>query len=132
MNRKELLERNLYVKWARAPKRGEAAGPKRGEDDHARGQEEPTVIRPLAPPGGMSKAPIPKIFTTVRPPAHVAAIAAARRQKAAAGVGIASNVPRPGGGPIRGVGVGLAKRVGGPANPYYPSADKNRWGTSEE
>jgi pre-mRNA-splicing factor RBM22/SLT11 len=131
MNRKELLGRNLHVKWARAPKRGEAAVPKRGEQDSA-AQQAPMVVRPLAPPGGMSKAPIPTAFTTVRPPAHVAAIAAARRQKAAAGAGVTSNVPRPGGGPIRGVGVGAAKRVGGPINPYYPSTDKNRWGASEE
>lgn len=133
MNRKEFMDRKLQVKWARAPKRGEASTPKRGEEDGA-AQNAPKVIRPVAPPGGMSKAPIPKAFTYVRPPAHVAAIAAARRQKAAAagGTGAASNVPRPGGGPIRGVGIATAKRVGGSAAPYYPSADKNRLGTSKE
>jgi pre-mRNA-splicing factor RBM22/SLT11 len=132
MNRKELLDRNLFVKWARAPKRGDNAGPKRGDEDTNTPQA-PKMVRPLAPPGGMSKAPIPMALTTVRPPAHVAAIAAARRQKAAAGGGgVASNVPRPGGGPIRGVGVGVAKQMGGSGHPYYPSADKNRWGTSEE
>lgn len=132
MNRKELLERNMYVKWARAPKRGEAAAPKRGEEESSSQNNVPKVVRPMAPPGGMSKAPIPKAFITARPPAHVAAIAAARRQKAAAGTASAggANVPRPGGGPIRGVGVGAAKRAGGgPAAPYYPSSDPSRLGT---
>ena len=133
MNRKELLGRTLHVKWARAPKRGEVAAPRRGEEQST-SQEAPTVVRPMAPPGGLSKAPIPKAFTTVKPPAHVAAIAAARRQKTAEVGGSSilrpgSNVPRPGGGAIRGVGVAAAKRVGGSNRPYYPSADPNRMGT---
>jgi len=136
MNRKELLDRKLHVKWARAPKRGETAGPKRGEEESS--QQAPKVIQPMAPPGGISKAPIPKGFATTKPPPHVAAIAAARRRKAAAGEAIgasvprpSSNVPRPGGGPIRGVGVGAAKRAGGgAAKPYYPSADPSRLGTN--
>ncbi len=138
MNRKELLGRNLHVKWARAPKRGEGVVPKRGEEENSSHQV-PTKIRPIAPPGGISKAPIPKAFIAVKPPAHVAAVAAARRQKAAEGGGAmsgssvprpSSNVPRPGGGAIRGIGVGAAKRVGGPAKPYYPSADPSRLGTN--
>ena len=132
MNRKSLLERPIHVKWARAPKRGETVVKKRG--DVSSSSQSPKIIRPMAPPG-ISKAAIPKGLTAVKHPAHVALIAAARRQKAAggsSGVNVprpASNVPRPGGGVIRGVGVGAARRVGGPAKPYYPSADPSRLGS---
>lgn len=134
MNRKSLLERNIQVKWARAPKRGESSQPKLGEETSSSTTPgSSSLLRPMAPPGGMSQAPIPKVFTSVvKPPAHVAAIAAARRQANATGgqKGI-SNVPRPGGGPIRGVGMGAAKRTGGGASkPYYPSADPKRLGTT--
>eukprot|EP00934_Nitzschia_sp_Nitz4_P002666 Nitzschia sp. Nitz4//scaffold189_size62959//3051//4346//NITZ4_006299-RA/size62959-processed-gene-0.30-mRNA-1//-1//CDS//3329539869//2656//frame0 len=131
MNRKQLLDRNIHVKWARAPKRGEAGQPKRGEESTASKSNVNTVVRPLAPPGGMSSAPVPQSFTAIRPPASVAAIAAARRQKNAEASRNTSGVPRPGGGAIRGVGVAAAKRVGGGgAKPYYPSADPGRLGTN--
>jgi pre-mRNA-splicing factor RBM22/SLT11 len=132
MNRKTLLERQIFVKWARAPKRGEANVQKRGEESES---TQPIARRPMAPPGGLSKAPIPKGLAPVKPPQHVAAIAAARRQKAggaSSGVNVPrpSSVPRPGGGPIRGVGAGAAKRTTGSASPYYPSADPSRLGSN--
>ena len=123
MNRKKLLERQIFVKWARAPKRGE--GPdtiKRGDEKSELGKS--TVVRPVAPPGGFSKVPLPKTLAPVKPPAHVAAIAAARRQRgsgAATGASLStplSNVPRPGGGPIRGVGANIAKAAAGLEKPY--------------
>ena len=146
MNRKQIMDRMIHVKWARAPKRGDGNTPKRGEEESStatapggRGggnnnTNKPTIVRPIAPPGGfMSKAPLPKALMTVKPPAHVAAIAAARRQTKAGG-GSLSNVPRPGGGPIRRVGAAAAGKVGG-ANqsrnaPYYPSADPGRMGSN--
>jgi pre-mRNA-splicing factor RBM22/SLT11 len=133
MNRKTLLDRTLHVKWARAPKRGEVEVQKRGEE--SRSGVQPTTVKPVAPPGGMSRAPIPKGLTAVKPPAHVAAIAAARRNKgggASSGVSVPrpfSGVPRPGGGAIRGVGRGVAKSAVGSVKPYYPSADPSRLGT---
>jgi pre-mRNA-splicing factor RBM22/SLT11 len=132
MNRKPFAGRTTHVKWARAPKRGEVAVQKRGEMSSS--HTGPKVIKPMAPPG-MSRAPVPKGLTAVKPPAHVAAIAAARRQKtggASSGVNVprpSSNVPRPGGGAIRGVGVGAAKRAGGLSKPYYASADPSRLGS---
>ena len=129
MNRKSLLDRPLFVKWARAPKRGEVAVKKRGEETVS---NKPTGIKkPLAPPGGVSKAPIPK--AAVKPPTHVAAMIAARRQRMGGGGAGASGVPRPGsalprpgGGPVRGVG----KRPAGDAGkPYYPSSDPSRLGS---
>jgi pre-mRNA-splicing factor RBM22/SLT11 len=128
MNRKSLLDRTIYVKWARAPKRGEDAVKRRGEET---GAARPTVTKALAPPGGASKARIPKGLSVVKPPAHVAAMAAARRQRMAggsSGVNVprpGSSLPRPGGGPVRGIG----KRPGGPSKPYYPSADPSRLGS---
>lgn len=133
MNKKRLVDRTIHVKWARAPKRGEAIVHKRGEEKSSV-PTQPKVVKPLAPPG-MSKAPVPKGLIAVKPPAHVAAIAAARRQKlvgASSGVSVprpSSNVPRPGGGAIRGIGVGAAKRVGASSKPYYPSADPSRLGS---
>ncbi|KAL3944846.1 MAG: hypothetical protein SGBAC_001048 [Bacillariaceae sp.] len=134
MNKKPLLDRPLYVKWARAPKRGEVAVKKRGEENMTK---HTGPKKPLAPPGGVSKAPIPK--GAIKPPAHVAAMIAARRQRGAAGGGAAgggasagvprpgSRLPRPGGGPIRGVGKRPA--AGAAGAPYYPSADPSRLGT---
>jgi pre-mRNA-splicing factor RBM22/SLT11 len=133
MNRKTLLDRTIHLNWARAPKRGEADVTKRGEDSSA--STNPAFIRPMAPPGGLTKAPIPKGLTAVRPPPEVARIAAARRQQGgsiSSSVNVprpSSNVPRPGGGPIRGVGAGAAKRVAGSTMPYYPSADPGRLGS---
>ena len=126
MNRKKLLDRSLYVKWARAPKRGDTMVQKRGEEGpgsrSSTSQEAPTAIKPLAPPG-LSKAPIPKGLAPVKPPAHIAAIAAARRQKAAQG-GAGTT-----GGPIRRIGAGAAQRAVGSTKPYYPSADPSRLGS---
>jgi hypothetical protein len=93
------------------------------------------VVEPLAPPGGISKSHvIPKGLTVVKPSAHVAAIAAARRQHKSGGggsLGIKNNtVPRPGGGPIRRLGTDAAKRVAMPSTkPYYPSSDPSRLGS---
>jgi pre-mRNA-splicing factor RBM22/SLT11 len=130
MNRKSIMDRQIQVKWARAPKRGEA------DIVHKRGEEESGVthtsftIKPMAPPGGLSSShPIPKGLTAaIRPPPHVAAIAASRRNQVGA-TSSAINVPRPGGGAIRRLGVDAARRVGGPSKPYYPSADPSRLGT---
>jgi pre-mRNA-splicing factor RBM22/SLT11 len=133
MNKKPLLERSLYVKWARAPKRGEVAVKKRGEETST--SKHVGMKKPLPPPGGVSKARIPK--GVPKPPAHVAAMIAARRQRmpdggggGAAGVPRpGSRLPRPGGGPVRGVG----KRPAGAAEkPYYSSADSSRFGTKTD
>jgi pre-mRNA-splicing factor RBM22/SLT11 len=130
MNRKTLLDRKIQVKWARAPKRGEGDTPKRGEEESATDQHSATVVKPLPPPGGISTAHvIPKGLTSIKPPPHIAAIAAARRQNAA-GASSGVNVPRPGGGAIRRIGADAAKRVAAaPQKPYYPSADPSRLGT---
>ena len=133
MNRKPFVGRTTHVKWARAPKRGEVAVEKRGEKSSA-SSTQPRLIKPMAPPG-MSKAPLSKGLTLVKPPAHVAVIAAARQQKtggASSGVNVprpSSNVQRPGGGAIRGVGVGAARRAGGLSKPYYASADPSWLGS---
>lgn len=136
MNRKTLLDRPIQVKWARAPKRGDVEGPKRGEEDTVGLTTTATtfkpLVKPLAPPGSFSKSHvIPKGLTAVKPPAHVAAIAAARRKTAGEGASSAvSGVPRPGGGPIRRIGANAAKRAAAPSSkPYYPSSDPSRLGT---
>jgi pre-mRNA-splicing factor RBM22/SLT11 len=132
MNRKTLLDHIIHVSWARAPKRGNPANERKGSRDaeskDQQGDSTPTVIRPAPPPGGLSKAPIPKGLTVVKPPPAVAAIAAARRQQGAS-VSLLSSVPRPGGGPVRGVGLGAAKRAVGATQPYYASANPERLGT---
>lgn len=128
MNRQSLLNRQLMVNWARAPKRGDSDAPKRGEN--SRGLSQPlAVVKPMAPPGGISKSlPMPKFLNTaIKPPAHVAALAAARRKNTTNGSQI--SVPRPGGGPIRRVGASAAKSVVGSKKPYYPSADPSRLGS---
>jgi pre-mRNA-splicing factor RBM22/SLT11 len=122
MNRKSLLDRKIYVKWARAPKRGEASGPKRGDVTSATCI--PIAIKPMAIPGGPFKGKIPKGLKVVKPPANVAAMAAARRQRMAGGSSKV-NVPRPGGGAIRGIG----KRPAALGKPYYPSSDPSRLGS---
>ena len=108
MNRKSLLDRAIHVKWARAPKRGEAAVQRRGEEKRGSGMG-PSVPKPMAPPGGMSKAPLPKSLATIKPPAHVVDTAAAHRRRVGGSAGVSvprlpSNVPRPGGGPSQAVG----------------------------
>jgi pre-mRNA-splicing factor RBM22/SLT11 len=164
MNRKDILSRPMYVSWARAPKRGDGDGDHGDHGDHgsSRGgstktSSAPTVVRPVAPPGGLSRKPIPKGLAVFKPPPEVAAMAAARKQQQQqqggggndngndSALGSASSVPRPfragvprpGGGPVRGAGVDAAKRTGGGASssssqqqqPYYPSADPSRLGS---
>jgi pre-mRNA-splicing factor RBM22/SLT11 len=129
MNRNFLLEREIQVKWARAPKRGDGEATKRGEEE-SEVKSSSNLVKAIAPPGGMSTADaIPKGLKAVKPPAHIAAIAAARRQNSG-GSSSGVNVPRPGGGPIRRVGAGAAKDVvAAPKKPYYPSSDPSRLGT---
>jgi len=132
MNRQTLLDHPIMVAWARAPKRGNPADERkvsRGvESNDSTGDSTPVEIRPAPPPGGLSKAPIPKGLAVVKPPLAVAAIAAARRQHGPS-VSSLSNVPRPGGGPIRGAGAGRATSTLGSQQPYYPSANPERLGT---
>jgi pre-mRNA-splicing factor RBM22/SLT11 len=124
MNRKMLQGHNMYVSWARAPKRGNA--PERRGDTAT---DNSTAMRPAAPPGALfSKAKLPAGLVAVRPPPEVAAIAAARRNQAASAPSL-SVVPRPGGGVIRGAGAAAAKRETGSTKPYYPSADPSRLGS---
>jgi pre-mRNA-splicing factor RBM22/SLT11 len=130
MNRKSLMDRQIQVKWARAPKRGEANIVQKDGEEGSRDIRAIVSVLPMAPPGGLSTSHvIPKgLSAAIKPPAHVAAIAASRRNQ----VGTSSsavNVPRPGGGAIRRLGVDAARRVGGPTKPYYPSADPSRLGT---
>lgn len=135
--------RQIYVSWARVPKRG----------DEGRVQAQAQVqggggpVRPAAPPGHQPGGPpvrLPAGFAPVRPPAAVAAAAAARRRAAGAGAapgrggfgggrgvprpgggGIPMPMPRPGGGPLRRPGRGGTA----PARPYYASADPGRLGS---
>jgi len=139
MNRKEMMGRQIYVAWARAQKRGEE-GTSGTTSTEKPSSSTPTVIRPVAPPGsnGSSK-PIPKGLVSVKLPPEVAAIAAARKQRLEGGSdgptsGVPQpsarlGVPRPGGGPIRGAGIGAAKRVTGSSKPYYPSTNPDRLGS---
>jgi pre-mRNA-splicing factor RBM22/SLT11 len=143
MNRKEILSRPMHVSWARAPKRGDGDGEDGSSARSSKASSAPTVVRPVAPPGGLSRKPIPKGLTVFKPPPEVAAMAAARKQQqeadGAAGASLSSvprpsraGVPRPGGGPVRGAGVDAAKRTGGGSSsqqPYYPSADPSRLGS---
>ena len=135
MNRKELLSRPIHVAWARAPKRGELNVNRRGEEEEM--PEHSRNIQPMAPPGGISSLPIPNgMVASVRLPPEVAAKAAARRQRGAGGsttVNVprpSSNIPRPGGGAIRSVGAGAARRAARPSKPYYASADPKRLGSN--
>lgn len=148
MNRKELLNRQIYCSWARAQKRGEGPtsadkGLNESESNSLSGPK--PLPNPLAPPGGVSSRPLPKGLSSVKPPPEVASIAAARRERTADGhaQGFAATasslprpsragVPRPGGGPIRGVGVGAAKLTVAPNQPYYPSADPGRLGSKAQ
>jgi pre-mRNA-splicing factor RBM22/SLT11 len=135
MNRQSLLSRQIHVSWARAPKRGEASFTRRGEENDDASSKGPMSILPVAPPGGSTSLPIPKGLAPVKLPPEVAAMAAARREKAASSARApnvprpSSNLPRPGGGAIRGVGLGAARRAIGPPKPYYPSADPKRLGS---
>jgi pre-mRNA-splicing factor RBM22/SLT11 len=125
MNRKTLLGRSLFVAWARAPKRGEASsGGKSMEGDGGASNtaqtpsssSAPSVVHPLPPPGGVTKIALPSGLTPARPDMVVVAA-------------IAPVISKTGGGPIRGVGGGAAKRVIGSTQPYYPSADPKRLGS---
>ena len=132
MNRQTLLEHPIYVAWAHAPKRGNTSEERKGsrgtEHQYPEGDVTPTLTRPTLPPGGLSKAPIPKGLVVVRPPASVSASAVTRRQQGPS-VSSLSSVPRPGGGPIRSAGMGAAKRMTGLTKPYYPSANPERLGS---
>lgn len=124
MNRKDLLERSLYVAWARAPKRGTT---QRQDIQGVQESEESDTYdkgKPLQNLGvGPSKMPIPKGLIPAKPPPEVAAIAAARR---ASGV---APVPRPGGGVIRKGGSIAAKKTARAPQPYYPSTNPSRMGS---
>lgn len=122
LNKKKLLDRTIYVSWARAQKRGNVDTPSRQVERSQRSEGLPSVIRP--PPGGLNKSVLPRGLVPAKPPPEVAAIAAARRTK-----GLAP-VPRPGGGAIRGAGAAAAKKTVGSSQPYYPSADPGRLGSS--
>lgn len=126
-NQKEMLERKLYVAWARASKRGSEDAKARNDGAaSATAAAAPTCqpVRVLAPPtssGGspqkQAAKPAAKVPTglKVKPPAAVAALAAARRrQQQRAG----------GGGPIRRAGGGQTATAA-----PYPSANPNRLGT---
>ncbi len=128
MNKQNLLDRELIVKWARAPKRGDADNAKFGESNHG-APKSAAEIKPMAPAGGFSSSvALPKgLSAVVKPSAAVAAIAAARRRKVNEDSGV--SVPRPGGGPIRRIGANSAKSVVGSRKPYYPSADPGRLGS---
>ena len=153
-NRTTLNGRQLYVSWARVPKRGNEAS--QGQQGVGVGGAAGGVVRPVLPPGykpgadgaGPKGSTLPSGFAPVRPSAAVAAAAAARNaapgagpRPAAPGVGGVPRpggvsgvprpggvgVPRPGGGPIRRAGAGLAR--GAAPKPYYASADPGRLGT---
>ena len=129
MNRQSLLERQLIVKWARSPKRGDADSLKYGESNRGANTQPITAVKSMAPPGGFSKPlALPTGLTSVvKPSAAVAAIAAARRRKANGVPQV--GVSRPGGGAIRRIGATTAKRMVGSKKPYYPSADPGRLGS---
>jgi pre-mRNA-splicing factor RBM22/SLT11 len=61
MNRKQLLGRELYVSWARAPKRGETMNTEQAKTSA------PTVVRPVAPPG-TTKRSLPKGLSAATKP----------------------------------------------------------------
>ena len=128
MNKQNLLERELIVKWARAPKRGDADNTKRGES-RSDAPRPIKAIKPMAPAGGFSSSiALPKGLTSaLKPSAQVAAIAAARRRKVNAAPQV--GVPRPGGGAIRRIGATTSKSMVGSRKPYYPSADPGRLGS---
>lgn len=111
MNRKELLGRQIYVSWANAPKRGEQSEQAAGDSENATTR----AVKPLAPPGSTSKgAVVPKGFK--------AKIGVSR----VPGLG---SVPRPGGGPIRGLATNAIKRASSAPKPYYPSTNPSRLGS---
>ena len=119
MNRKDFMGRQIYVAWARAPKRGEETTEANNESSAG-----PKVVRPMAPPGSGSKKSLPKGLTAAKPAPEV--VARVRGLSAPQ----ASTVPRPGGGPIRGVQAGAAKRgASSSSKPYYPSSDPSRLGS---
>mmetsp|Transcript_1736 Transcript_1736/g.2556 ORF Transcript_1736/g.2556 Transcript_1736/m.2556 type:complete len:435 (-) Transcript_1736:186-1490(-) len=129
MNRKDFLDRSLYVAWARAPKRGNASSTHRqdsqGEhnsDTNASRDSSRLAILPKLGVGS-SKRPIPKGLVPAKPPPEVAAVAAARR------AGGLAPVPRPGGGVIRRGGSVAAQKTTRSHQPYYPSTDPSRMGS---
>mmetsp|Transcript_25001 Transcript_25001/g.58667 ORF Transcript_25001/g.58667 Transcript_25001/m.58667 type:complete len:429 (-) Transcript_25001:105-1391(-) len=130
MNRQFLLQRQITVKWARSPKRGDIDSKTR---DINSGASKPiTSMKPMAPAGGFSKLPaLPTgLKTVIKPSPQIAAIAAARRSKTNGLLQV--GVPRPGGGAIRRIGAHTTKRMGGTKHPYYPSADPARLGSKAQ
>ena len=124
---KKLKGKDLFVDWARAPKRGESGGTATGAStrngiaDPSSTSTQSTVVRPLAAPG--SNAPgrrrMPKL--AIKPSAEVMAMAATMAQSKQTG--------RAGGGPVRGIGGAGAKTR--PHHPYYPSSNPSRLGTKQ-
>lgn len=117
MNRKTMLGRTLFVAWARAPKRGDMTSKNReeevsGHSNHPQNSSS-APVQPLPPPGGVTQVKLPSGLKPVKPDAM--------ENGAAMG--------KSGGGPIRGAGVGAAKRTVGSTQPYYPSADPKRLGS---
>jgi len=117
MNRRLFSNRQIQVRWARAPRRGDSNVQKHGEDN-TRVSHPSVAVKPMAPPGGISKSFVaPKGLTLMKPPDNIAAIAAARRNKSSGD----------GGGPIRRMGANVTKSY--TKKPYYPSADPGRLGS---
>jgi pre-mRNA-splicing factor RBM22/SLT11 len=113
MNRKELLGRQIYCSWARAPKRGDTAVTTTTTNDRQQHQSSAPTVVPAPPGGGTTKKLKALPNVTVKPPPEVAAIAAARKA---------------GGGAIRGVGASQ-QAVRPSSKPYYPSSDPSRLGS---
>mmetsp|Transcript_29333 Transcript_29333/g.64659 ORF Transcript_29333/g.64659 Transcript_29333/m.64659 type:complete len:460 (-) Transcript_29333:102-1481(-) len=140
-NRTTLNGRQIYVNWARVPKRGNE-GAAAAAAGAASGGDSSGVVRPALPPGykagadgdGGPKLSLPAGFAPVRPSAAVVAAAAAARN-AAPGAGGGVSVPRPGGVGVPRPGGGPIRRGGAPAvrvpapKPYYAAADPGRLGS---
>mmetsp|Transcript_14838 Transcript_14838/g.21227 ORF Transcript_14838/g.21227 Transcript_14838/m.21227 type:complete len:449 (+) Transcript_14838:48-1394(+) len=124
MNHKSVHGMPVRVTWARTPKRGNTSSMISSS----------STVGPVAPPnaGKNNLSSIPPGFVPVRPSAQVAAAAAKmalRNSTPGSNTNrLSAAVPRPGGGPIRRVGTGLASRGVAP-QPYYPSSDPGRLGS---
>ena len=131
MNNKEICGRKMFVDFSRAPKRGDANDVlllRDAQPADASINSGPVDLKPIAPPGFKGgSAPAPKGFEPVRPP--VTAAPAPSRISGSIGVPrpgvVTSAVPRPGGGAIRKLGVGLGSAASNP----YPSQDPSRLGS---
>jgi pre-mRNA-splicing factor RBM22/SLT11 len=121
MNRKELESRTIYVSWARAPKRGEA-GPSLSTQEQASSGSSPANLRPMPPPGGVTRKAMSTKFTAAPRPNYLTSSSSLGR--------VNSSVPRPGGVPSVGAALPASKRAtGSVTEPLYPSADPSRLGT---